>query len=114
MTDLRENYIKSKENLGNISENNESLSGLTTSERLKFQAFESAKSDLNKGMAAYNFWKIAYLELFDKTIFSNLEMSVDPSFPYFECSHDNVEPGFYKLSIKILMAKSLKVLNLKW
>lgn len=111
LIDLRKDYEIKKDKLGNLPQSSENISELSASERLRLQAFESAKSDLNEGMVAFNFWKKAYLDLFDKVIFSDLKMTVDPSFPYFEHTHDNVEPGFYKLSIKNLDGKVIDSLE---
>jgi hypothetical protein len=111
LDELKENYRIKRKNLGEISQNTENVSSLSSSERLRLQSFEKAKSNLNKGMVAYNFWKEAYLELFDKVIFSNVKMSVDASFPYFEYTLDNVQPGYYKLAIKNLDGKIVESLE---
>lgn len=73
---------------------------LNSAQRLIYAEYTEAKTELNKALLAFRFWKSAYLDLFDKTIFNNVAMSVKEAFPYFEYSHNNIEPGHYKLSVK--------------
>ena len=73
---------------------------LTYAQRLIYADYTEAKTDLNKALLTFRFWKSAYLDLFDKTIFSNMTMNVKEAFPYFEYTHNNIQPGHYKLSVK--------------
>ena len=49
----------------------------------------------------YNYWEEEYLKLFEKVIFSNVEMNVDPLLPYFEYTVKDIKSGTYKLAIRL-------------
>lgn len=44
-------------------------------------------------------WEGTYNDLFEKDVFEQQEMVVDPSFPYYEYTVSDIEPGTYKLLI---------------
>ncbi len=44
-------------------------------------------------------WEGTYKDLFETDVFEQQEMVVDPSFPYYEYTVSNIEPGTYKLLI---------------
>lgn len=70
----------------------------TDEENLKF--VDVMASRYNEVLLDYNYWENRYLKLFETVIIDDAQISVDPSFPYFEYTVDQVESGQYKLLIK--------------
>ena len=53
----------------------------------------------NEALANYDKWKKEYDQLFEEDVFKQQEMVVDPSFPYYEYTVSDIEPGSYKLLV---------------
>jgi uncharacterized protein YaiI (UPF0178 family) len=56
-------------------------------------------------------WEGTYNDLFEKDVFEQQEMVVDPSFPYYEYAVSDIEPGTYKLLITDLEGKVIEELE---
>ncbi len=56
-------------------------------------------------------WEGTYNDLFEKDVFEQQEMVVDPSFPYYEYTVSDIEPGTYKLLITDLEGKVIEELE---
>jgi len=53
----------------------------------------------NEALANYDKWKKEYDQLFEEDVFKQQEMVVDPSFPYYEYTVSDIEPGSYNLLV---------------
>lgn len=100
---VRTTYTNAQELINHIptliDENSETYE-LTESDTTNLNFVDDLALTYNRLLLEFNYWEKQYLSLFEDTIFSNVEMSVDPSFPYFEYNVNGVQPGEYKLLIK--------------
>lgn len=89
----------------------ETAPALSQDQRSLLSEYKTAESHVNTALTSYHFWKDAYLGLFDKVIFDNVLMAVEGQFPYFEYTHNNIQPGHYKLYVKTLDGSVLEQLS---
>ncbi|MBI9013011.1 MAG: hypothetical protein JEZ08_12330 [Clostridiales bacterium] len=61
--------------------------------------FEEISIFYNEALSEYIKWEKKYNKLFETVVFDQQEMIVDPSFPYFEHTVQDVTPGTYDLII---------------
>ena len=74
---------------------------LTEEEVLYLEEADTAYIAYSYAISDYNYWEEEYLKLFEKVIFSNVEMNVDPLLPYFEYTVKDIKSGTYKLAIRL-------------
>ncbi|MBN2794085.1 MAG: hypothetical protein JXR88_01665 [Clostridia bacterium] len=87
-----------KLSLGSINPKDETY--LTLSEQKLVEKYNSALENYNKVIRNYQYWKDSYFKLFEQKIIDNLVMSVDPAFPYFEYTVEDITPGHYVMKVK--------------
>jgi len=74
-----------------------------TAEQLEATTYlEEVTKLYNEAKAEFDKWQTEYNSLFEKDVFEQQEMVVDPEFPYYEHTVSNIETGKYKLIITTL------------
>jgi FtsZ-binding cell division protein ZapB len=74
-----------------------------TAEQLEATTYlEDITKLYNEAKAEFDKWQTEYNSLFEKDVFEQQEMVVDPEFPYYEHTVSNIETGKYKLIITTL------------
>lgn len=61
--------------------------------------YEEISTFYNEALSEYIKWENKYNKLFETVVFDQQEMVVDPSFPYFEHTVQDITPGMYDLII---------------
>lgn len=84
---------------------------LSESDILDKAHYDQMLNEYHKILQSYYFWEKSYLELFETTIFENVEMTVDAVLPYFEYNVDDIEPGNYTLSVVDIEGKIIETLT---
>lgn len=72
---------------------------LTDEETESLAYYEAVSTSYNEALNEYIKWENKYNKLFEKIVFDQVEMIVDPSFPYFEHKVQDLTPGNYDLVI---------------
>jgi hypothetical protein len=80
----------------------ESIEDLSDEELELLEKEKTIESRYNFSLKDYLSWKEKYMALFETVVLDNVPMTVDPAFPYFESSLDNIQTGQYHLTIKRL------------
>lgn len=84
---------------------------LTDEDKNAMTYFDDVSAMYKNMTAQLSKMKVEYDNLFESDVFAQQEIKVDPSFPYFEYTAKNVEPGNYKLLITDMNGNIIKKLE---
>jgi hypothetical protein len=84
---------------------------LTEKDKEVKKYFEDVEAFYQEMSLKYEIMKAKYDALFEKDVFDQQEITVDPEFPYFEYNVSNIEPGNYKLQITDMNGKIIEMIE---
>lgn len=76
-----------------------------------FSYYEEISKLYNEALSEYKKWENKYNKLFETVVLDQYEMVVDPSFPYFEHTVQDVTPGMYDLIIRNTEGNAIEALT---